>query len=110
MKAICEVKEIMRTMLIAHIPNNEANIKAFKENPKMVGEGIAAILKKLNAHAAYFGADNGERTAYVIIDLPSADMIPVVSEPFFINLGAKVEIKPVMDIEDVKKGLSNVSL
>jgi hypothetical protein len=99
----------MRTMLIAHIPNSEATVKIFKENPKMVSEGIEAMLKKLNAQAAYFGEDEGERTAYVIVDIPSAEMIPVFMEPFFINLGAKVEIKPVMDIEDVKKGLSRVS-
>jgi hypothetical protein len=96
-------------MLIAHIPNSETNIKAIKQNPKMLSEGIETILKKLKAQAAYFAADDGERTAYIIIDLPSTDMIPVVSEPLFINLGARVEIKPVMDIEDVKKGLSKVS-
>jgi hypothetical protein len=100
----------MRTMLIAHIPNNEATIKMFKENSKMVSERIETIVKKLNAQAAYFGEDEGERTAFVIVDIPSADMIPVFTEPFFINLGAKVEKKPVMDIEDVKKGLSRVSL
>ena len=75
----------------------------------MVAEEIAATVKKLNPQAAYFGEDDGERTAYIVIDLPSADMIPVVAEPLFINFGAKVEIKPIMDIEEVKKGLSKVS-
>jgi hypothetical protein len=99
----------MRTMLIAHIPNNEATIKMFKENPNMVSEGIEAILKKLNAQASYFGEDDGERTAFVVVDIPSPDMIPVFTEPFFIKLGAKVEIKPVMSIEELKKGISKVS-
>ncbi len=42
------------------------------------------------------------------MDIPSTDMIPMFTEPLFVNSGAKVKIKPVMDIEDVKKGLPKV--
>ncbi len=100
----------MRVLLTAHIPTNEATTKAFKENPKMVGEGIESYLKQVHAEAAYFGEDNGERTFYIVVNLPSADMIPPIVEPLFINLGAKVNVKPIMSIEEVKSGLSKVVL
>ena len=100
----------MRVLLIAHIPTNEASAKAFKENPKKVAEGMEAYIKQVHAEAAYFGEDNGERTAYFVVDLPSADMIPPIAEPLFLNLGAKVIIKPVMTIDQVKSGLSKIAL
>jgi hypothetical protein len=37
--------------------------------------------------------------------MPSADKIPVIAEPFF-EMGAKVEFHPVMNFEELKKGLS----
>lgn len=100
----------MRVLLTAHIPTNEATTKAFKEDPKMVGDRIESYLKQVRAEAAYFGEDNGERTFYIVVNLPSADMIPSIAEPLFIDLGAKVNIKPIMSIEEVKSGLSKVVL
>jgi hypothetical protein len=37
--------------------------------------------------------------------MPSADMIPVIAEPFF-QMGASVEFFPTMNLEELKKGLS----
>jgi hypothetical protein len=74
-------------------PNFIKNIQGFMENNK--------------AEAAYFTELNGDRTGIFIIDMPSADMIPVIAEPFF-QLGAKVEFHPVMNFEELKKGLSAV--
>jgi hypothetical protein len=37
--------------------------------------------------------------------MPSADMMPAISEPFF-EKGARVEVQPVMNFEDLNKGLS----
>jgi hypothetical protein len=34
--------------------------------------------------------------------------MPVISEPFFMNLGAKISYTPVMNYEDVQKGLSQL--
>ena len=55
--------------------------------------------------AAYFTAVNGNRNAIFILDMPSADMMPVIAEPFF-QMGASVEFFPTMNLEDLKKGLS----
>jgi hypothetical protein len=34
--------------------------------------------------------------------------MPVISEPFFLQLGAGVTFAPVMNVEDVQKGLSQM--
>ncbi len=36
--------------------------------------------------------------------MPSSDMMPAIAEPFF-QMGARVEMQPVMNFEDLKKGL-----
>ncbi|MDQ3851435.1 MAG: hypothetical protein M3299_01220 [Thermoproteota archaeon] len=72
-------------------PNFIKNIQGFMENNK--------------AEAAYFDPTNGERSGTFIIDMPSADMMPTIAEPFF-QMGARVEMSPVMNFEDLKKGLS----
>jgi hypothetical protein len=54
---------------------------------------------------AYFFEANGNRIASFIVDVQSADQIPVLGEPLFIKMGAHVEFHPVMSLEDLKKGI-----
>jgi hypothetical protein len=35
--------------------------------------------------------------------------MPVISEPFFMQLGAEITYTPVMNLEDVQKGLSQLN-
>ena len=37
--------------------------------------------------------------------MPSSDMMATIAEPFF-EMGARVKMQPVMNFEDLKKGLS----
>ena len=97
----------LKTLMIVHFPNNEANIAMFK-NPKAVGERLGSTMEKINPMSAYFGEEDGERTAWILIDLPSENMIPFYAEPFFTNFSARVKFRPVMDIDDVRSGLSKV--
>ena len=93
----------MRFLVRIHLPVEEGN-KMVKD-PKGVKK-LEAYYKKIKAEAAYFYEDGGERTMAFIIDLPSANMIPVVAEPMFQEFNAKVEFHPVMILEDLKKGFS----
>ena len=43
--------------------------------------------------------------ASFIVNIESADQIPVLSEPLFSGMGAHVELHPVMSLDDLKKGL-----
>jgi hypothetical protein len=62
----------------------------------------------MQPEAAYFTADKGSRTAYFFVDLKDQSQIPVFAEPFFQELEASVEFMPVMNADDLKKGLSQV--
>ena len=44
----------------------------------------------------------------LVLDLPSPDMIPAVAEPLFQNFEANVEIHPAMNLDDLKKAISDM--
>jgi len=67
---------------------------------------MEATMEKLKPEAAYFTAMDGYRTALIIFDLKDPSEMPAISEPFFMHMNARVEMSPVMNAEDLKKGLS----
>ena len=95
----------MRVLLKVSMNTEKAN--------EAIGNGtlpklIEATLEQIRPEAAYFTAEDGERTAYLVFDMQDSSQMPVISEPFFMNLGAKVSYTPVMNYEDVQKGLSQL--
>lgn len=91
----------MRFIIMAHIPT-EAGNKMVKDPNFM--QTLEDYLKSVKPEAVYFTETKGERTFLIILDIASADMIPVLAEPLF-NLGARVNFEPAMVLEDVKKGM-----
>lgn len=90
----------MRILLKVSMPTERAN--------QMVMEGslsttIESILNELKPEAAYFTEDQGVRTGFIFCDLASESQIPVIAEPWFLALGAKVEFRPAMVLDDLKK-------
>jgi hypothetical protein len=67
---------------------------------------IETTMDKLKPEAAYFHASDGQRSCFMVFDLKDPSEIPGIAEPFFMNLHAKVELCPVMNAEDLKKGLA----
>ena len=65
-------------------------------------------LEKLRPEAAYFGPDNGIRTAFIVFDLQDPSQLPPISEPLFNTLKANIQMFPVMDREDLQKGLGQL--
>jgi hypothetical protein len=56
----------------------------------------------------YFTTFDGRRTAYIVFDMPDPSGIPPFAEPFFMELNADVELVPVMNGDDLQKGLSHL--
>ncbi len=96
----------MRFLVRAQIPTDAGN--KMVKNPKFLQE-LEAYIKKVKAEAAYFFEAGGERTFAFIVDFESAEMIPVIAEPLFQDLGARVEFHPVMLLEDLKKAIEHTS-
>jgi hypothetical protein len=92
----------MRVMVRVVFPA-EAGTRAVQD-PNFI-KNMQGFIENNKAEAAYFSPSNGERSATFVIDMPSTDMMPVIAEPFF-RMGARVEMSPVMNFEDLKKGLS----
>ncbi len=68
-----------------------------------LGSTVQSILEELKPEAAYFFAENGKRTALLIIDMQDASQIPALAEPWFLACQASIQIQPVMVPEDLMK-------
>jgi hypothetical protein len=90
----------MRFLLKAEMAIEAANAAA--QNGSLPGT-IQSILDDLKPEAAYFLASNGKRTALLVVNIQDASQIPALAEPWFLALGASVEIVPVMTPDDLKK-------
>ena len=95
----------MRFLLKVNIPVDAGNavVKAGK-----LGETIQSILADLKPEAVYFTADNGQRTAYIILDMQDASEMPVIAEPWFLAFNAHIEASPVMVPDDLIKASSDI--
>lgn len=56
----------------------------------------------------YFTTFDGRRTAFMVFDLSDSSEVPPFAEPFFRELGADVQLAPVMNGDDLQKGLSQL--
>ena len=64
-----------------------------------------AAMSKLKPEAAYFFPEHGLRSAMMIFDMKDTSEIPVIAEPLFAGLNARLQLQPVMNADDLKKGL-----
>jgi hypothetical protein len=64
------------------------------------------LIDRLKPEAAYFFPDEGKRSALFVFDMQDASQLPVLVEPFFAALHADVTLTPVMNAEDMQKGLA----
>jgi hypothetical protein len=93
----------MRMMLKITVPTDVGN-RAFKDGS--LAKAIEATMKKLNPEASYFFASHGHRSAMLFFDMKDTSEIPVIVEPLFAALHAEIELLPVMNAEELQKGLA----
>jgi hypothetical protein len=97
----------MRFLIHARIPTEDGN--KMIQDPNFLRK-IESYINKVKAEATYFFEANGNRVAAFIVDIQSADQIPVLAEPLFSGMGAHVEFHPVMSLDDLKKGIPQAML
>lgn len=95
----------MRTLLKVQMEVVASN-KALMDGslPKI----MQTTIEKLKPEASYFTAVDGCRTCFIVFDMKDPSEMPSISEPFFMNLNAKVDFSPVMNADDLKKGLESI--
>jgi hypothetical protein len=92
----------MKFLIRAKIPTEDGN--KMLQDPNYLRK-LEKYINRVKAEATYFFEADGERVAAFIVNIQSADQIPVLAEPLFSGMGANVELHPVMSLEDLKKGI-----
>ncbi len=69
---------------------------------------MQSTLDMLQPEAAYFGPQDGKRTAFIVFDMTDSSQLPALTEHLFAALNAHVEIFPVMNRQDLEQGLSRL--
>jgi hypothetical protein len=64
---------------------------------------------QLKPEAAYFAPLHGKRGGMIFFDLTEPSQIVEVVEPLFSSLNAAVEIVPVMNADDLRKGIAKTA-
>ncbi|MBA2768500.1 MAG: hypothetical protein H0U35_05105 [Sporichthyaceae bacterium] len=96
----------MRMMMKVQM-DTAATSRAIQEG--RLPEVMQSIMAVLKPEAAYFGPDSGVRTAFIVFDMTDPAQLPSISEPLFGEFNARIEIFPVMDQDDLQRGLSEVA-
>jgi hypothetical protein len=96
----------MRMLLKVQMDTEASNKMAADGSMQKV---MQAMFDQLKPEAAYFSPDDGHRSAYIVFDMQDPSQMPVIAEPLFQGLHAKVSFAPVMNLEDLQKGLGEVA-
>ncbi len=95
----------MRTLLRVIVDVTAGN-KAVADGS--LAQTMKSTMDKLKPEAAYFCAFEGNRSCFIVFDMKDTSEIPGIAEPFFAKFNAKVEFTPVMNAEDLQKGLQSL--
>ncbi|MFI9309663.1 hypothetical protein [Streptomyces triculaminicus] len=93
----------MRTLLRARMDTRAGN-EALRNGT--LSKVIEEMIERLHPEAAYFTTLDGGRTCLLVFDMEDSSQMPAVSEKLFTEMEAEVELHPVMNADDLKKGLA----
>lgn len=90
----------MRFLCTARLDIETANDYARKGT---LGQTIQSIMEDLKPEAAYFVADDGQRTAVFVVDIDDMSELPAIAEPWFLAFDADFNGVPAMTADDLAK-------
>ena len=92
----------MRTLLKVTL-DVEAGNKAIQSGE--LGRIISELAEMIQPEASYFLTGEGRRTALFVFDMKDPSQIPQIAENLFQVLKAEVQFTPVMNQEELGRGL-----
>ncbi|WP_406331688.1 DUF3303 family protein [Streptomyces sp. NBC_00203] len=95
----------MRVLLRATFDTEKSN-EAIRNGT--LAKVIQESLEQIKPEAAYFTALDGDRTCFLVFDMEDSSQMPVFAEPFFLNFDAKIQYTPIMNLDDLQKGLAQL--
>ncbi|MGW5848282.1 hypothetical protein ACWFQ8_10080 [Streptomyces sp. NPDC055254] len=93
----------MRVMLRAHMDTAATN-EGIKTGS--LPQVIKKLMDTVEPEAAYFGLHEGVRSCWLVFDLQDSAHLPPLVEDLFLQFNAEIEVAPVMNAEDLAKGLA----
>lgn len=96
----------MRVMLKFTMPTTEETNTSVRDGS--IGQTMETILGKLQPEAAYFGPIDGKRGGYLFFNMEENSESVTKLEPFWLDLGATIEVVPVMSADDLRAGLQSL--
>ncbi|MEV6673740.1 DUF3303 family protein [Streptomyces sp. NPDC051162] len=93
----------MRTMLRARMDTHTSN-EAVRSGT--MATFVQDLMDRTKPEAACFGAMDGGRTCVLVFDLEDPSQLPARLESLFQDMEADVEVHPVMNYDDLRKGLT----
>ncbi|GGX61406.1 hypothetical protein [Streptomyces hiroshimensis] len=93
----------MRMMLRARLDTHASN-EVYKRGE--LAKFVQDLMDRTKPEAAYFGPMDGGRTCTLVFDLADPSQIPATLEALLLDMEADVELLPVMNYDDLKKGLA----
>jgi hypothetical protein len=96
---------IMRTLLIATMDVSTSNNAVSDGSLARV---VKSTMDRIQPEACYFTSFDGCRSCFMVFDLKDTSDIPSIAEPLFQSMNAKIEFRPVMNAEDLMKGLEKL--
>jgi len=95
-------QKTMRTLL-------RVTCEVTASNKAIIDGTLAKVMKstmeKIQPEACYFGTNDGCRSGIMVFDLKDPSDIPSIAEPFFLSMNAKVEFSPVMNADEMQRGI-----
>ncbi|MGA8533138.1 MAG: hypothetical protein WB615_03400 [Candidatus Tumulicola sp.] len=88
----------MRMLVKVNFPTAPGN-EAMKSGA--IPNKLKQILDELKPEAAYFAEEDGERTAYLFVDMATPADLPRIAEPFFLGFNARLTVRPAMTLDDL---------
>jgi hypothetical protein len=93
-------------MLKVSVPIETAN-EAIQDG--RMGKVLQAELEKLRPEAVYFFAEDDVRTMILFLDIKDASDMPVIADPFFRQVNARIRFTPVMNVQDFQTGMAKLA-
>jgi hypothetical protein len=94
----------MRFLIRAKTPTEAGN--KVVQDPNFLTK-LEEYLNKVKPEAAYFMPIEGQRAGAFIVNMESNEQVPAIVEPLFQWWGSNIDVVPVMNFEELKKGLQN---
>jgi hypothetical protein len=86
--------------------NTEKSSQALRSGG--LSQVIGRFMDRAKPEAAYFTIDDGVRTAFFVLDMQKSSEMPVLFEEAFRELGAEIQVMPVMTSEELREGFSQI--